>query len=113
MAFYTGSGPEVRVHVVCLRVSCSISLSIATNGPAGLDAIPRAPRRMDKSTRDPRAFLVSADKSTSPPRHSLISLLILSQYIGLQILEKLILTRWKSLPEGQRQGAFIVAMQRV
>ncbi len=26
------------------------------------------------------------------------------QYIGLQILEKLILTRWKSLPDGQRQG---------
>lgn len=28
------------------------------------------------------------------------------QYIGLQILEKLINTRWKSLPEGQRQGAY-------
>lgn len=28
----------------------------------------------------------------------------LHQYIGLQILEKLITTRWKSLPEGQRQG---------
>ena len=27
-----------------------------------------------------------------------------TQYIGLQILEKLITTRWKSLPEGQRQG---------
>lgn len=26
------------------------------------------------------------------------------QYIGLQILEKLIQTRWKSLPDGQRQG---------
>jgi hypothetical protein len=26
------------------------------------------------------------------------------QYIGLQILEKLIMTRWKTLPEGQRQG---------
>jgi hypothetical protein len=26
------------------------------------------------------------------------------QYVGLQILEKLITTRWKSLPEGQRQG---------
>lgn len=29
---------------------------------------------------------------------------IFMQYIGLQILEKLILTRWKSLPDGQRQG---------
>ncbi|KZT28554.1 hypothetical protein NEOLEDRAFT_1129372 [Neolentinus lepideus HHB14362 ss-1] len=27
-----------------------------------------------------------------------------TKYIGLQILEKLINTRWKSLPEGQRQG---------
>ncbi|EPT05907.1 hypothetical protein FOMPIDRAFT_1012966 [Fomitopsis schrenkii] len=27
-----------------------------------------------------------------------------TKYIGLQILEKLITTRWKSLPEGQRQG---------
>ncbi|KAJ6630664.1 CRM1 C terminal-domain-containing protein [Mycena sp. CBHHK59/15] len=27
-----------------------------------------------------------------------------AKYIGLQILEKLITTRWKSLPEGQRQG---------
>jgi exportin-1 len=27
-----------------------------------------------------------------------------SKYIGLQILEKVITTRWKSLPDGQRQG---------
>ncbi|KAF9246482.1 CRM1 C terminal-domain-containing protein [Melanogaster broomeanus] len=27
-----------------------------------------------------------------------------SKYIGLQILEKLIMTRWKTLPDGQRQG---------
>ncbi|KAJ7738510.1 CRM1 C terminal-domain-containing protein [Mycena maculata] len=27
-----------------------------------------------------------------------------AKYIGLQILEKLITTRWKSLPDGQRQG---------
>ncbi|KAK2460616.1 hypothetical protein APHAL10511_007086 [Amanita phalloides] len=27
-----------------------------------------------------------------------------SKYIGLQILEKLIVTRWKTLPNGQRQG---------
>ncbi|KAE9406580.1 Crm1-F1 [Gymnopus androsaceus JB14] len=27
-----------------------------------------------------------------------------TKYIGLQILEKLIATRWKSLPDGQRQG---------
>ncbi|KAJ7582831.1 CRM1 C terminal-domain-containing protein [Mycena floridula] len=27
-----------------------------------------------------------------------------AKYIGLQILEKVITTRWKSLPEGQRQG---------
>ncbi|THG98585.1 hypothetical protein EW026_g3626 [Hermanssonia centrifuga] len=35
-----------------------------------------------------------------------------TKYIGLQILEKLILTRWKSLPEGQRQGIrnFIVGI---
>lgn len=26
------------------------------------------------------------------------------KYIGLQILEKLIVTRWKTLPDGQRQG---------
>ena len=26
------------------------------------------------------------------------------QYIGLQILEKLIMTRWKTLPDGQRLG---------
>ncbi|KAF9028128.1 hypothetical protein BDZ89DRAFT_1160419 [Hymenopellis radicata] len=34
-----------------------------------------------------------------------------SKYIGLQILEKLISTRWKTLPEGQRQGIrnFIVS----
>lgn len=34
------------------------------------------------------------------------------QYIGLQILEKVITTRWKSLPEGQRQGIrnFIVGV---
>lgn len=31
-------------------------------------------------------------------------LLISVQYIGLQILEKVITTRWKSLPDGQRQG---------
>lgn len=30
------------------------------------------------------------------------------QYIGLQILEKLITTRWKSLPEGQRQGTSLL-----
>lgn len=30
---------------------------------------------------------------------------IYDQYIGLQILEKLITTRWKTLPDGQRQGA--------
>ncbi|THH33915.1 hypothetical protein EUX98_g342 [Antrodiella citrinella] len=35
-----------------------------------------------------------------------------SKYIGLQILEKLITTRWKSLPDGQRQGIrnFIVGI---
>lgn len=35
-----------------------------------------------------------------------------SKYIGLQILEKVITTRWKSLPEGQRQGIrnFIVGV---
>ncbi|CAK5277765.1 unnamed protein product [Mycena citricolor] len=35
-----------------------------------------------------------------------------AKYIGLQILEKLITTRWKSLPEGQRQGIrnFIVGV---
>ncbi|KAJ4469508.1 hypothetical protein C8J55DRAFT_406157, partial [Lentinula edodes] len=27
-----------------------------------------------------------------------------TKYLGLQILEKVILTRWKSLPDGQRQG---------
>ncbi|PFH52443.1 hypothetical protein AMATHDRAFT_74235 [Amanita thiersii Skay4041] len=27
-----------------------------------------------------------------------------AKYIGLQILEKLIMTRWKTLPDGQRQG---------
>lgn len=31
-------------------------------------------------------------------------LIFLPQYIGLQILEKLIQTKWKTLPEGQRQG---------
>jgi hypothetical protein len=31
---------------------------------------------------------------------------IYNQYIGLQILEKLIMTRWKTLPDGQRQGEF-------
>ena len=30
--------------------------------------------------------------------------LIRDQYIGLQILEKLITTKWKTLPDGQRQG---------
>ncbi|KAF8892569.1 CRM1 C terminal-domain-containing protein [Infundibulicybe gibba] len=35
-----------------------------------------------------------------------------SKYIGLQILEKLIMTRWKTLPDGQRQGIrnFIVGV---
>ncbi|EJD06022.1 uncharacterized protein FOMMEDRAFT_18232 [Fomitiporia mediterranea MF3/22] len=35
-----------------------------------------------------------------------------SKYIGLQILEKLVQTRWKMLPEGQRQGIrnFIVGV---
>ncbi|EKM83052.1 hypothetical protein AGABI1DRAFT_111574 [Agaricus bisporus var. burnettii JB137-S8] len=35
-----------------------------------------------------------------------------SKYIGLQILEKLILTRWKTLPDGQRQGIrnFVIAI---
>ncbi|KAF5330960.1 hypothetical protein D9619_005998 [Psilocybe cf. subviscida] len=35
-----------------------------------------------------------------------------SKYIGLQILEKLITTKWKTLPEGQRQGIrnFIVGI---
>lgn len=33
-----------------------------------------------------------------------IFILLENQYIGLQILEKVITTRWKSLPEGQRQG---------
>ncbi|KAF9036599.1 CRM1 C terminal-domain-containing protein [Panaeolus papilionaceus] len=35
-----------------------------------------------------------------------------SKYIGLQILEKLITTRWKTLPDGQRQGIrnFIVGV---
>ena len=29
------------------------------------------------------------------------------QYIGLQILEKLINTKWKTLPEAQRHGMFL------
>ncbi|KAH9484027.1 Exportin-1 [Psilocybe cubensis] len=35
-----------------------------------------------------------------------------TRYIGLQILEKLIMTKWKTLPEGQRQGIrnFIVGI---
>uniref|UniRef100_A0A8H8CN60 Importin N-terminal domain-containing protein n=1 Tax=Psilocybe cubensis TaxID=181762 RepID=A0A8H8CN60_PSICU len=35
-----------------------------------------------------------------------------TKYIGLQILEKLIMTKWKTLPEGQRQGIrnFIVGI---
>ncbi|KAL1748108.1 CRM1 C terminal-domain-containing protein [Schizophyllum fasciatum] len=35
-----------------------------------------------------------------------------TKYIGLQILEKLITTRWKSLPDGQRQGIrnFVVGL---
>lgn len=39
-----------------------------------------------------------------PPFQSNASFLTFEQYIGLQILEKLISTRWKTLPEGQRQG---------
>lgn len=40
-------------------------------------------------------------------------LLISVQYIGLQILEKVITTRWKSLPDGQRQGTRAFLFQRV
>jgi hypothetical protein len=34
--------------------------------------------------------------------------MVSAQYIGLQILEKLIMTRWKTLPDGQRQGKRII-----
>ena len=30
------------------------------------------------------------------------------QYLGLQILEKLIQTKWKTLPEAQRQGGGLI-----
>jgi len=60
---------------------------------------------MDKSARYPGAIGLPPIKGAIILYlHNVQSSIICNQYIGLQILEKLIMTRWKTLPDGQRQG---------
>jgi len=59
---------------------------------------------MDKSPRhhgEIYVYPVKGDESVTCFANDGLTLV---QYIGLQILEKLITTRWKTLPDGQRQG---------
>jgi hypothetical protein len=48
--------------------------------------------------------LHSLKQRCATPHSTYSDRLIRDQYIGLQILEKLITTKWKTLPDGQRQG---------
>ena len=60
---------------------------------------------MVEGTRYIRTVVVPAVESTLEIRwNARLSQLKPSKYIGLQILEKLVQTKWKMLPEGQRQG---------
>lgn len=59
---------------------------------------------MDESSFYPRELGVSPGEGDIQTIGKTGANLFKPQYIGLQILEKLITTKWKSLPEGQRQG---------
>jgi exportin-1 len=104
MAFYTsGNAKEVYKDGLYLRAQLTMSY-LATTCSAGVDAIPRTSRCLDASSRNSGTFTISPSEGAKENSLSLYSFLKVSQYIGLQILEKLITTRWKALPEGQRQG---------
>lgn len=105
------SGPfsperETRCDLVVMSTGAPlIATATATDGTAGSHSISGASRGLDKSARDPRELIVSAVQSqSSNSRGRLACSRPFSQYIGLQILERLINTRWKTLPEDQRQG---------
>lgn len=108
--FYTGAGQEVRQSVVLWAITNAIVECTAANGATDFDSVGGSSRCMDKSTRYPGAINLSPVKGAMIflRRHfHFLCELTRVQYIGLQILEKLIITRWKTLPEGQQQGLFL------
>ncbi|KAJ3492099.1 hypothetical protein NLI96_g245 [Meripilus lineatus] len=95
MAFFSGAGQEQQM-----------AQQVLTQFQDHPDAWTRVPDILETSAYPQakvRLFLLTAAHISDSNLH---------QYIGLQILEKLITTRWKSLPEGQRQGIrnFIVGI---
>lgn len=70
-------------------------LQVLTQFQEHPEAWTRVPDILERSTfpQAKVAFYCGLHSQTDPQK-----------YIGLQILEKLITTRWKTLPDGQRQG---------
>ena len=109
MTFYSSSGAEVCVpalviHPLLINPShsnnwpnnCSLSWrNTQTPGPESRIYWSDRPFRRQRSVPWPLGGMAEIGELTCP---------IAIQYIGLQILEKLINTRWRSLPDGQRQG---------
>jgi hypothetical protein len=86
----------------------------ATRSPTGFSTVPRTSRCMAACPHDPRGIQQLTSQGLlacrfAPIRQSLTAHCptpnaFFIQYIGLQILEKLIQTRWKAIPDDQRAG---------
>jgi len=64
------------------------------------DAWQRVPVIIQESTNPQNKVLSVTLRQTSP-----FALIANAQFLGLQILEKVVRTRWKALPDDQRAGA--------
>jgi exportin-1 len=102
MTFYTGAGQEVRAAFVENRVNSwfmqqQMAQLVLTQFEEHPESWTRVPEILEKSS------FPQAKVRYDSFRNSCVSLM--SQFIGLQILERLVTTRWKTLPDSQRQGA--------
>lgn len=103
------------LDLVRLRVYTRCSTLVV---PGNSNNSPRTCLPSFKNTQNHgQGFPISSSDHHFPSRRFVVCLLAICrshglQYIGLQILEKLIITRWKTLPDGQRQGIrnFIVGV---
>ncbi|KAI0063955.1 Xpo1-domain-containing protein [Artomyces pyxidatus] len=91
MALYSGSGGKEQ----------QLAQQVLFQFQDSPDAWTRVPDIMER-------FSYPQTKVRVPPRVFRVDIAVIElsvfQFIGLQILEKLINTRWKTLPEAQRQG---------
>jgi hypothetical protein len=91
------------VSTTLLRSEAGLLTEIATGSSEGLDPISGEPGCVAASTSSTGNIQQSEHKGqlALPGSHDLE---LINQYIALQILEKLVQTRWKTLPVDQQQG---------